>query len=257
MSGGSFKDCTMRKAVFAWPLLAAIVSGCVSQPSGSDIDGIWINQRAIETVAKGLPLLETLRLDGSNLEWDIDGHTGKVIFSNGFETDQGRLLEMRPGVWSVKYNGQHFEHLRLQGQQLIQSANRSRAEKVFEQYKGPVVKHPQGAGTFRQALYFAYMGGSWKIVDGPGAGNTVRFDEEGEVQGLPGADNYGLCIAGDCASQSNAHDSLWTRQNDRSTTWIFKRMGKKLEILQAVNTAQADEMPSFTPGERKWLLEKQ
>lgn len=35
---------------------------------------------------------------------------------------------------------------------------------------------------------------------------------------------------------------------------IFTRKGKELEIFQTVNTAQADEMPSFTPGDRKWLL---
>jgi len=29
------------------------------------------------------------------------------------------------------------------------------------------------------------------------------------------------------------------------------------EIFQAINTAQADEVPSFTPGPRQWLLEKQ
>jgi superoxide dismutase len=47
------------------------------------------------------------------------------------------------------------------------------------------------------------------------------------------------------------------QQNGQGNTWIFARDGKKLEIFQTVNAALADEMPSFTPGTRQWLLEKQ
>ncbi|PMZ55194.1 hypothetical protein C1X25_30390, partial [Pseudomonas sp. GW247-3R2A] len=108
-----------------------------------------------------------------------------------------------------------------------------------------------------RALYTAYMGGSWKIVNGPGEGNTVQFQADGQVAGLPGADRYALCLAGDCASMSGGNDNMWLQVNGQGNTWIFARKGKELEILQAVNTVQADEMPQFTPGDRKWLLEKQ
>jgi hypothetical protein len=35
------------------------------------------------------------------------------------------------------------------------------------------------------------------------------------------------------------------------------RKGKQMEILQAINGAQSDEIPTFTPGPRQWLLEQQ
>ncbi|MDB5996813.1 MAG: putative lipoprotein, partial [Pseudomonas sp.] len=85
----------------------------------------------------------------------------------------------------------------------------------------------------------------------------VQFQADGQVTGLTGADRYALCLAGDCASMSDGNDNMWLQQNGQGNTWIFARKGKELEILQAVNTAQADEMPQFTPGDRKWLLEKQ
>jgi hypothetical protein len=85
----------------------------------------------------------------------------------------------------------------------------------------------------------------------------VQFQADGQVSGLPGADRYALCLAGDCASMSNGNDSMWLQQNGQGNNWIFVRKGKELEILQAVNAALADEQPQFTAGERKWLLEKQ
>ncbi|MNL45860.1 hypothetical protein D3C87_1685370 [compost metagenome] len=111
--------------------------------------------------------------------------------------------------------------------------------------------------SFERALYSAYMGGGWTIVSGPGEGSTVQFQADGQVTGLPGSDRYALCLAGDCASMSGGNDNMWLQQNGQGNAWIFARKGKELEIFQTVNTAQADEMPSFTPGERKWLLEKQ
>jgi hypothetical protein len=85
----------------------------------------------------------------------------------------------------------------------------------------------------------------------------VQFQADGQVSGLPGADRYALCLAGDCASMNSDHDSMWLQLNGQGNNWIFARKGKALEIFQAVNSALADEMPQFTPGERKWLLEKQ
>ena len=99
--------------------------------------------------------------------------------------------------------------------------------------------------------------GAWKVVSGPGEGSSVQFQADGQVTGLPGADRYALCLAGDCASMSGGNDNMWLQLKGQGNTWIFARKGKELEILQAVNTAQADEMPQFTPGDRKWLLEKQ
>jgi hypothetical protein len=128
---------------------------------------------------------------------------------------------------------------------------------VFDRAQIPV---PEGApigASFERALYSAYMGGSWTIASGQGEGNTVQFQADGQVSGLPGADRYALCLAGDCASMSSTNDNMWLQLNGQGNAYIFTRKGKELEIFQAVNTALADEMPQYTPGERKWLLEKQ
>ncbi len=100
------------------------------------------------------------------------------------------------------------------------------------------------------------MGGDWKIVSGPGEGAQVKFLPDGRLEGLPGADRYALCLAGDCANMSGNNDSIWLQQGDKGNAWIYVRKGKQLEIFQALNSAQADEQPQLYPGNRQWLLEK-
>ena len=43
---------------------------------------------------------------------------------------------------------------------------------------------------------------------------------------------------------SGGYDSIWLQLNGQGNPWIFVRKGKQLEIFQAINTAQADEVPS-------------
>jgi hypothetical protein len=100
------------------------------------------------------------------------------------------------------------------------------------------------------------MGGDWKISSGPGEGGQVKFLPDGRLEGLPGADRYALCLAGDCASMSGENDSIWLQQGNKGAAWIFVRKGKQLEIFQALNSAQPDDQPQLNPGPRQWLLEK-
>ena len=111
--------------------------------------------------------------------------------------------------------------------------------------------------TFRRALNAAYMGGKWRIIEGPGTGETVTFTADGQVSGLAKTDRYELCLDGDCASQGAGNNTLFLTNGDVGNTWIFVRKGKQMEILQAINGAQNDEIPTFTPGPRQWLLEQQ
>jgi hypothetical protein len=107
-----------------------------------------------------------------------------------------------------------------------------------------------------KALYKAFLGGDWKIVEGQGQGATVRFSDTGNVTGLPGVDRFAVCLAGDCATMGGGNDSMWLERNQRGAPWIFKRDGDTLEIFQAVNRAQPDEMPELAAGARQWVLEK-
>ncbi|WP_223490369.1 hypothetical protein [Pseudomonas sp. A-RE-19] len=246
----------MRKALVL-SLLALLLGGCASNPADRDISGTWINQSAIDAASKGGPLREALQAYGPNLEWDVNTRAGQARYTNGFENVEGKLLGEESGAWKVDFYGSSASELKRDGKRLSQAANDNEPEQVFDRALAPA---PEGApigASFERALYSAYMGGSWKILSGPGEGNTVQFQADGQVAGLPGADRYALCLAGDCASMSGGNDNIWLQANGQGNTWIFARKGKELEIFQTVNTALADEMPSFTPGDRKWLLKKQ
>ncbi|MDR9751049.1 hypothetical protein RG836_06300 [Pseudomonas sp. SZMC_28357] len=246
----------MRKAL-ALSLCAVLLGGCASNPADRDISGTWINQVAIDAAAKGGPLREALQAYGPNLEWDVNTKAAQARYTNGFENVEGKLLGEKPGAWAVDFYGSSATELKRDGKQLSQAASENEPEQVFDRAVIPV---PEGApigASFERALYSAYMGGSWQVVSGNGEGNTVQFQADGQVTGLPGADRYALCLAGDCASMSGGNDSIWLQQGGQGNSWIFARKGKTLEIFQSVNTALADEMPSYTAGDRKWLLEKQ
>ncbi|MFS2068941.1 hypothetical protein ACEN9D_09295 [Pseudomonas sp. CT11-2] len=244
----------MRRALIAFSLLAIFLGGCANAPTENDISGIWINQGAIDAAAKGQPLLETLR-GHSNLEWDIDSRRDKATSNSGAEVGGGRLLKRKPGVWTVDYNGYGSDELRFNGKQLIQLAKSYEPEQVFARPKESAVKDPRWAGTFRQALNSAYMGGSWKVVDG--TGNTVRFYSDGRVEGLPGADHYELCLAGDCSSDMpTGYDNLLLRNQDTGRGFFFTRNGKWLEIF-GITDINPELKGSGKPSTRQWLLEKQ
>jgi len=246
----------MRKAL-AFSLLAVFLGGCASNPADRDISGTWINQVAIDAASKGGPLREALQAYGPNLEWDVNTKAGQARYTNGFENVEGKLLGDKSGAWKVDFYGSSASELKRDGKQLSQAANDNEPAQVFDRALIPV---PEGApigASFERALYSSYMGGSWKVISGPGEGNAVQFEADGQVAGLSGADRYALCLAGDCASMSGGNDNMWLQLNGQGNTWIFARKVKELEIFQAVNTAGADEMPSFTPGQRQWLLEKQ
>jgi len=246
----------MRKAL-ALSLLAMFLGGCASDPADRDISGIWINQVAIDAAAKGGPLREALQAYGPNLEWDVNTKAGQARYTNGFENVEGQLLGEQSGAWKVDFYGSSASELKRDGEQLQQAASENEPEQVFDRAQIPVSEGAPIGASFERALYSAYMGGNWTIASGQGEGNTVQFQADGQVSGLPGADRYALCLAGDCASMSSTNDNMWLQLNGQGNAYIFARKDKELEIFQAVNTALADEMPQYTPGERKWLLEKQ
>ena len=240
----------MRK-LFALGLL--LLGGCGHTPAAPNIDGIWINQALIDRAAQGTPL----NTAGSYLEWDIDTRNGKAQVSNGFEAGEGLLRQTAPNTWIVDYNGYGTDELRLEGEQLIQQAQADAHQQAFHRPKEAPIAGAAWGSTFRKALNAAYLSGQWHILDGPGTGKPLVFTADGGVSGLPGADNYELCLDGDCASQGAGHDTIYLGVGDEGDSWIFVRKGKQLEIFQAVNTAQPDEIPQLTPGPRQWRLEKQ
>ncbi|EIK97345.1 lipoprotein [Pseudomonas sp. M47T1] len=245
----------MRHALVL-PLLAALLSGCASH-SNVDPSGVWINQKAIDTAAKGKGLRDALGANGPVLEWQLNSKAGQVSFSNGFERVQGNLQPLGKGKWEADFQGNHSQQLTTDDDELTLAASASGPQQVFVKPKTTVEPGAPVGSSFEQALYAAYMGGDWTIVEGQGQGSAVHFLANGQLSGFPGADRYALCLAGDCATMSGDADSMWIELNKQGAPYLFKRDGKQLEIFQAVNQAQADEMPQFAAGQRLWLLKKQ
>ena len=171
----------MRKALVASSLLTLLLSGT------------WINQVAIDKASKGGPLREALQAYGPNLEWEVNTKANQARYFNGFERPEGKLLGEKSGAWSVDFYGSATTELKRDGKQLLQVANDNEPEQLFDRSKDPA---PEGAplgSNFERALYSAYMGGTWKITSGDGQGATVQFQANGQVTGLPGADQYSRC----------------------------------------------------------------
>ncbi|PVZ15312.1 MULTISPECIES: hypothetical protein [unclassified Pseudomonas] len=245
----------MRHTLPALALLA-LLSGCASH-SVTDPSGTWINQNAIDDAVKGGNLRQALLADGPNLEWKIDGKAKEATFSNGFELGEGSLGQSGAGQWNVDIYGSGQETLTIDGSHLTQAATDNGPEQHF--VKADTKDQPDAppGAVFEARLYQAFLGGQWSIADGQGTGATVVFHPDGRVEGLPGLDRYALCLAGDCAAMSGEYDSMWLERDKMGDAYIFRRDGKRLEILETVNTAGNDEMPNLQPGARRWLLQRQ
>jgi hypothetical protein len=230
------------------------LSGCASKPQ--DPSGIWINQAAIDAAVKGDHLREALLAYGPNLEWSLNTARQQAVFSNGFELGDGTLSKQAKGQWQVSFYGDNHETLNQQDEALLQLASPTWPEQRFVR---PTVAAANGApigSSFEYSLYQAYLSGTWKIHRGPGKGGLVIFHADGKLQGLPGAERFALCLAGDCAAMSGDYDSLWLQFGQEGNEWIFVRNDDELQIFEALNRAQPDEMPDLHPGELRWLLKR-
>ena len=246
----------MRKAL-ALSLLTVFLGGCANEPAHRDVSGIWINQAAIDAAAQGGNLREALLTYGPNLEWDIDTQRAQARYTNGFERVEGKLQPEDKGVWQVNFYGSAATALSVEGDELIQAAADADPQQSFVRSRVNVMADDPLGTSFEKALKAAYLGGPWRIQSGAGQGGTVTFTPGGQLTGLPGMNAYALCLAGDCASMSGEYDSLWLQQGDAGAAHIFVRKGKQLEIFEALDASQPDEMPQLYPGKREWVLEKQ
>ncbi|WPC05307.1 hypothetical protein SBP02_00740 [Pseudomonas benzenivorans] len=243
----------MRPASFAL-LGLCLLAGCASQPQ--DPDGTWINQAAIDAASRGGPLRDALLAYGPNLEWRLDSQRRRASYSNGYEQDEGQLLAETEARLRVDFYGDYQEFLAFDGDELVQAASGTWPEQRFVRAPAAGAAHVPPGGHFERALYQAYLGGTWRIAEGLGAGGLVLFHSDGRVEGLPGAERYALCLAGDCAAMSGESDSLWLQLGEQGQAWLFERDGERLGIFAALNRAQANEMPDYHKGPRRWLLQR-
>ena len=231
-----------------------VLGGCASKPK--DPSGIWINQAAIDAAVDSQHLREALLAYGPNLEWNLNSARQQATFSNGFELADGQLSAQADGLWQVSFYGENHEVLKPEGELLIQQASATWPEQRFARPKVKVDAAAPAGSSFEYSLYEVFLAGSWKIRSGPGEGGLVIFHADGKLDGLPGAERFALCLAGDCAAMSGEYDSLWLQLGQEGNEWIFVRDGDQLQIFEALNRAQPDEMPDLYPGPERWLLER-
>ncbi|MFV3306961.1 hypothetical protein ACNFBT_16955 [Pseudomonas sp. NY15181] len=243
----------MRRALILSALIG-LLTGCAGTPS--DPSGVWVNQAAIDAAGKGGKLREALLAYGPNLEWKLDTKAQQATFSNGFELGEGQLTAEDPRHYRVDFYGSNQEALELNGKELVQVGSDNWPEQRFVRPKQQPAAHTPAGSTFQNALYDAYLKGTWVIEEGQGEGSKVKFLPNGSLEGMPGADRYALCLAGDCAAMSGDYDSIWLQQGQQGREYLFERDGDKLELFEAVNRAQADEMPQYAPGNKVWTLER-
>ncbi|MGB4074404.1 hypothetical protein [Pseudomonas sp.] len=234
-------------------ITTGLLSGCASPVQ--DPAGTWINQAAIDAAVEGGNLREALLAYGPNLEWQIDSQRQLASFSNGFERGEGNLTQAQDGRYRVHFYGDYQEWLSLSKAELIQAQSDTWPEQRFTRAAAISTPPPPGS-SFEHALYSAYLGGTWLIKEGLGEGGLVLFQPDGTLQGMPGAERYALCLAGDCAAMSGEFDSIWLQLGEQGQTWLFEREGEQMRIFEALNRAQIDEMPDYSKGQQRWLLER-
>lgn len=243
----------MRSAPFLLGL-ALLLTGCSSKPGSAD--GIWINQDVIAAAAQSGKLREAVLAYGPNLEWQLDSALSRARFGNGFEIGEGVLSTAQDGALQVELGPEQRQLLSPRGQTLEQSANDFFPAQRFVRPKLEVEPAAPLGSSFERSLYAALLGGDWEVVEGPGQGGLVRFQADGRLEGLPGAERYALCLSGDCADMAGEHDSLWLQQGEQGREWLFSLDGEQLSLFEAINFAAPDEKPNYRPGARVWLLER-
>lgn len=236
-------------------LACCLLGGCASP--AQDPSGTWINSVAIEAAVEGGNLREALLAYGPNLEWQIDGPRQLASFNNGFERGEGPLLREQDGRLRVQFEGDYQEWLSLDDDELVQAASATWPEQRFARVAAADSAPASPGSSFEQALYSAYLGGTWSIREGLGEGGLVLFHADGRLEGLPGSERYALCLAGDCAAMSGEFDSIWLQLGEQGQSWLFERDGQELRIFEALNRAQIDEMPDYRKGQQRWRLERQ
>ena len=100
---------------------------------------------------------------GPVLEWKIDTANQQASYSNGFEAVDG-YLSAKEDQWQASFTGGQTEQLDLSGDKLrVTSQNGNK--QTFVKVPTASANTPLG-GSFEKALYTAYLGGEWKIVEG-------------------------------------------------------------------------------------------
>ncbi len=242
----------MRRSLAFLLLSSALLVGCAGGPR--DIAGTWINQEAIDAAAEHGRLREALLAYGPTLEWRFAPQRHTAWSSDGVDVAEGHLAGSGERAWQVTFHGDWREQVALDGDKLLQRPSASAPAQRFSFVAAATDGRPGQA--LEQALYAALLEGAWEIREGAGRDGLVRFHPDGRDEGLPGAEQYALCLTGDCATRSDDYELLWLQNAAQGGEWLFRLDGDELSIFVADNQALHQELPQYRPGRRVWLLER-
>lgn len=243
----------MRYSLPLFLLLGStLLGGCASGPE--QLAGTWINQPAIDAAADSGKLREALLAYGPNLEWRFAPQRHTAWSSNGVEIAEGHLAAADDAQWRVTFHTDRQESFELDGDELLQQPSASAPQQRFVATESKDDRLP--GQTFEQALYAALLGGDWEVLEGAGQRGLVRFHPDGRVEGLPGVEQYALCLSGECAGRSVDEEIIWLQNGQQGSEWLFRLDDDELSIYQADNQALHSDVPQYRPGRRVWLLER-
>lgn len=231
---------------------SGLLGGCASGPD--DIAGTWINQPAIDAAADSGRLREALLAYGPSLEWRFAPQRHTAWTSDGVALTEGHLAAADDAQWRVTLHAEQQESFTLDGDELVQQPSASSPEQRFSAVAASDDRLPGQA--FEQALYAALLGGDWEVLEGAGQDGLVRFHADGRVEGLPGVEQYALCLSGDCAGRSEDEEIIWLQNDAQGSEWLYRLEDDQLSIYQADNQALHTDAPQYRPGRRVWLLER-
>jgi hypothetical protein len=232
------------KARLAGGLGAALFLCCAPlAPAAEPVPaGTWINQTALDAVraAQGVRAAAGTFAPATDLTFAATGN--RVTFGNQMEQWEGTWHRTAPRRLEIAglYNG---------GSRPPAVAQFSADGRTFK-LRPPGGAAGKGARTYSRAVDFpsalnaALIAGRYRPPASCACGPAVTFRADGTVRGIAGYTHYAVCVAGDCASMTDA-DTLTLTGKAGARVVYYRFEADRLELRSARNTAAADEKPSY------------
>lgn len=232
--------------------LFLLLAGCSQAPAPpvtapATAAGTWLNQALLEQAREQARPRQAALEQGPEWQWQINPRLDSAtLYTDG--TPLTLDLHRQPDG-SLLAEGQGNRYLlRLSGGNLLQ---------IDAQHNERLFIPAQPGMTLGGQLLHDLLGSEWQIHSGTGQGQSVRFQTNGQVDGLPGIARAELCLGGACSLGIDG-ESLWT--STRTGTQLplyFDLQGHWLALYQPLPISSNIQSPIYQPGWQRWLLRRQ
>jgi hypothetical protein len=228
-------------AVCLLVFVSVSVSALAADPA---LTGTWINQTALDAAraAHGVHVAAAAFSPATELTFAADSN--RVTFGNQMEQWVGTWRRTGPRRFEI---AGLFDGGTRKDPAVLQLApdNRTFTLRAPGRAAGErALTFARATTGFAPALNAAVIAGRYRPPASCACGPAVTFRTDGTVRGITGYTHYAVCVAGDCASMTDA-DSL-TLSGKAGTKVVYYRFdGDRLELRSVRNTAAADEKPSY------------